>query len=68
MAMLPIFVLGLAIGYAVGYAVSLYRKEWSSDVKVHILEETVIGLKEDIDTLEKSNKELREKLSKAKLK
>ena len=53
MAMLPIFILGLAVGYALGYAISLHKKETPSEVRLKLLEAEVITLKNDNEMLEK---------------
>ena len=63
MAMLPIFLLGFALGLVVSGAYILYKKSTPSEVQLYTLQQQNERQKEDILALELQNEKLYKQLS-----
>lgn len=66
MGMLPVFMIGLIVGIALSYAFYMYKKDVPSDVKIHLQQAEIIKQKNDIEMLEKLNKNLYEEIAELK--
>ena len=53
MAMLPIFVFGIAVGIVVTNIYHMYKKETPSETRLHMLEQELEQEKKDQDMLDK---------------
>lgn len=58
MNIVPIFMAGFMIGMLVTYMWYTYKKDISSDTRIHIQEAEIIRYKSDILRLEEKNEEL----------
>ena len=66
MAMFPVFIVGLLAGILFSYVYLRYIKEIPSKTKFDIQEKTIVSLREDIETLQLVNEDLRKQLEEKK--
>jgi hypothetical protein len=62
MAMFPVFVIGMLAGIMISYLYFHYIKTIPSNTRFKLQEETISSLREDIETLEAVNADLRKQL------
>lgn len=66
MAMFPIFMIGLFAGMLLAYVYYRHIKSIPSKTKFDLQERTIVSLREDIETLELANEDLRKQLEEKK--